>query len=111
MFLPMQKKHKRSWNRDIQRFRDHIESALGHVVYDELKASQMQQLQLYLNARTDTRKTLSQATCNRILAILKTMGQAAVWLDFVPSNEAMKIRLPREDNSRTRFRSVGLCSS
>ncbi|SET35551.1 Site-specific recombinase XerD [Marinobacter segnicrescens] len=102
-FLPMQKKHKRTWNRDAQRFRDHIEPALGDIVYDELRASHVQQLQLFLNAPTKDREALSEATCNRVLAILKTMGQSAVRLDVVSANEAMKIRLLREDNARTRF--------
>jgi len=31
------------------------------------------------------------------------MGQVAVRLDAVPTNEAMKVRLLREDNARTRF--------
>lgn len=61
-------------------------------MYDELKASQVQQLQLRLNAPTETREALSEATCNRILAILETMGQAALRLDVVPSNEAYSKR-------------------
>ncbi|MCW8195723.1 site-specific integrase [Proteobacteria bacterium 005FR1] len=105
-FLPLQKKHKKSWNRDAQRFRDHVEPCLGSVVYEELRAGQVQQLQLKLNSPADDRPALSEATCNRVLAVLKTMGQVAVRLDVIPTNEAMKIRQLRENNARTRFLST-----
>jgi len=102
-YLPLQKKHKKSWGHDIQRFRKHIEPKLGDIVFRELKASQVQQLQLELNSANDRRSALAESTCNRVIALLKTMGQIAIRLDILDVNEAMKIKLLREDNARTRF--------
>jgi len=102
-YLPYQKKHTRSWGHEIQRFRKHIEPRLGNTLFRELKASQVLQLQLDLNAPATHRPALSEATCNRIIAVLKTMGQLAVRMDTIDINEAMKIKQLREDNVRTRF--------
>jgi integrase len=102
-YLPYQKKHTRSWSHEIQRFRKHVEPRLGRTLFRELKASQVLQIQLDLNTPTSHRPALSEATCNRVIAILKTMGQLAVRMDTIDINEAMKIKQLREDNVRTRF--------
>lgn len=102
-FIPLQKKHKKSWDHDIQRFRDYCEPEIGHLRYCDLKASHVQAIQLTLNAPTKDRPAYSNATCNRAIAVLKTMGQLAVRLDVVKVNEAMKIKLLKENNARTRF--------
>ncbi len=102
-FLPLQKKHKKSWSKDAQRFRDYCEPYIGHLLYTDLKASHVQQIQLRLNEPTKNRPAYANATCNRALAVLKTMGQCAVRFDVVPVNEAMKIKQLRENNARTRF--------
>lgn len=43
------------------------------------------------------------ATCNRTLAVLKTMGRYALRQDVLETNEADKVPLLRENNQRTRF--------
>ncbi|MGT6933680.1 hypothetical protein ACRWY4_24075, partial [Escherichia coli] len=43
------------------------------------------------------------STCNRALAILKTMGRYALRQDVLEKNEADKIPLLKENNQRTRF--------
>lgn len=43
------------------------------------------------------------STCNRALAILKTMGRYALRQDVLEKNEADKIPLLKENNHRTRF--------
>jgi integrase len=105
-YLPLQKKHKKSWNHDVQRFRKHLEPRFGWMKYRNLKAAHVQQLQLELNSPTHNRPALADATCNRIIALLKTMGQIAIRLNILDTNEAMKIRLLRENNVRTRFLEV-----
>ncbi|WP_372835909.1 Arm DNA-binding domain-containing protein, partial [Pontibacterium sp.] len=76
-YLPYQKKHTRysSWDHERQRFMKHIEPRYGHLLFRELKASHVLQLQLDLNTANTHRKALAPATCNRIVALLKTMSQ------------------------------------
>ncbi len=102
-YLPYQKKHTRSWSHEIKRFRNHAEPRLGHMLFRELKASHVLQLQLDLNSANSHRKALAPATCNRVIAVLKTMGQLALRMDVIDVNEAMKVKQLREDNIRTRF--------
>ncbi|WP_315980923.1 Arm DNA-binding domain-containing protein [Aliamphritea spongicola] len=106
-FLPLQKKHKKTWKSDIERFKLHIEPLIGHLRYTDLKTTHVQQIQLKLNEPTKDRPAYANATCNRVLAVLKSMGQFAVRFDIVPVNEAMKIKLLKEDNVRTRFLDAG----
>lgn len=102
-YLPYQKKHTRSWGHEIKRFRNHIEPRFGHLLFRDLKAAQILQLQLDLNSPNSRRSALAPATCNRIIGLLKTMGQLALRMDVIDVNEAMKIKQLREDNIRTRF--------
>lgn len=71
--------------------------------FRDLKASQVLQLQLDLNSPNSHRPALAESTCNRVIAVLKTMGQLAIRIDVIDVNEAMKVKQLREDNIRTRF--------
>jgi len=104
-YLPYQKKHTRysSWDHERQRFMKHINPRYGHILFRELKASQVLQLQLDLNTPNSHRPALAESTCNRVVAVLKTMGQLAIRMDVIDVNEAMKVKQLREDNIRTRF--------
>lgn len=102
-YLPYQKKHTRSWIHEVNRFRRNIEPRFGHLLLRELKASQVLQFQLDLNSPHTHRPALAEATCNRVIGILKTMGQLAIRMDELDVNEAMKMKQLREDNIRTRF--------
>jgi hypothetical protein len=51
--------------------------------FAEVTAAQVQQFQLGLAARRRRNKPYTPATCNRILALLKTMSAHAVWLRVV----------------------------
>lgn len=102
-YLPFIKKHKKSWDKDVQRFRDYIEPKLGSIRYALLKAVEVQGLQFSMADLDKTGKTYSAATCNRTLAVLKTMGKYAVQLEVVERNIAMRIKLLKENNIRTRY--------
>lgn len=104
-YLPYQKQHTRpgSWGHEIHRFRKHVEYRVGHLRFRELKASQVLQIQLDLNSPTSHRPALAEATCNRVVAVLKSMGQLAIRMDVIDVNEAMKVKQLRENNIRTRF--------
>ncbi|WP_415902137.1 tyrosine-type recombinase/integrase [Neptuniibacter sp. QD29_5] len=102
-YLPYQKKHTRSWKHEITRFSLHAEPRFGHMLFKDLKASHVLQLQLDLNSANSHRKALAPATCNRVIAVLKCMGQLALRMDVIDSNEAMKVKQLRENNIRMRF--------
>lgn len=101
--LPLTQSRNRSWKNDAQRFRDLIEPKLGGIRYKDLTVAQVQHLQLTLKDGLGFNQAYSPATCNRALALLKTMGNHAVRLGIVEINQAAKIQLLREDNIRTRF--------
>lgn len=101
--LPLTQSRNRSWDNDRQRFRDLIEPMLGDIRYQDLSVAQVQQFQLAMKDGTGFKRAYAPATCNRALALLKTMGAHAVRLGIVEVNQAGKIQLLREDNIRTRF--------
>lgn len=46
-------------------------------------------------------KIFAPVTCNRTLALLKTMGQQAIAWGIIEINQANKIKLLKKDNTRT----------
>lgn len=101
--LPLIKTRNKSWRDDCQRFRNLIEPKLGALKLTDITVAQVQQLQLDLSQGKSGRKPLAPATCNRALALLKTLGTHAVRLGWVEVNQAAKIPLLQENNIRTRF--------
>ncbi len=101
--LPLIQTRNRTWKQDSQRFRTLIEPTLGHLQFADISVAKIQQLQLSLSQGTKERKPLAPATCNRALALLKTLGAHAVRLGLVDTNQAAKIPLLQENNIRTRF--------
>ena len=101
--LPLIQTRNRTWKQDSQRFRTLIEPTLGQQRLTDITVAQVQQLQLKLSQGGKGRKPLAPATCNRALALLKTLGAHAVRLGLVDTNQAAKIPLLQENNIRTRF--------
>lgn len=102
-YLPFIKRHKKSWDKDVQRFTQYIEPRLGRTRYCDLKARDIQQVVFDMLEGRLHGQPYAPSTCNRALAILKTMGRYALRQDVLEKNEADKIPLLREDNQRTRF--------
>lgn len=99
-YLPLAKKRKRTWNDDMARFE--LAKAIHHIRYDALTAQQVLAIQLDLSSDTDEHHPYAAATCNRVVALLKTMGKLAEdYLSVV--NVAMKVFLLPENNARTRY--------
>ena len=102
-YLPLAKKRKRSWSDDISRFK--LCHAIHDVPYDELTPQQVLAIQLDLSNDTNEHIPYAPATCNRAIALLKTMGKLAD--DYIGvKNVAMKVRLLPENNARTRYCNV-----
>ena len=103
IYLPLIKGKNKSWKLDQQRFEYFIGPAFGDMRFEEVTAAQVQQFQLGLKLRKRHGKPYTPATCNRILALLKTICAHAVRLGLVEVNQPAKIQLFRENNVRTRF--------
>ncbi|MCD9550659.1 tyrosine-type recombinase/integrase [Photobacterium carnosum] len=100
-YLPLAQKRKRTWKDDVQRFSYHCNS-ISFLRYDELTANLVMQIQLSMNTATKHRNAYAPATCNRVIALLKTMGKLASQLLDI-QNVAERVALLPEDNARTRY--------
>ncbi|KJF90682.1 site-specific integrase [Photobacterium leiognathi] len=100
-YLPLAKKRKRTWKDDMQRFNDHCHK-IAHLKYSDLNATHVLQIQLAMNNETKLRKAYAPATCNRVTALLKTVGKLATQLLDIP-NVAERVSLLPENNARTRY--------
>lgn len=97
------KRHKKSSDKDVQRFTQYIEPNLGRTRYCDLKVREFQQVVFDMLEGRLHGQPYATSTCNRALAILKTMGRYALQHDVLEKNEVDKIPLLRKDNQRTRF--------
>lgn len=102
-YVPFIKRHKKSWDKDVQRFTQYIEPCLGKIRYCDLRAREIQQVLFDMLEGRIHGQQYAPSTCNRALAILKTMGRYALRQDVLEKNEADKIPLLKENNQRTRF--------
>ncbi len=100
-YLPLAKKRKRSWTDDAQRFKDHCRK-ISSLPYSDLTANHVLQIQLTMNSPSKQRKSYAPATCNRVTALLKTVGKLAAQLLDIP-NVAERVSLLPENNARTRY--------
>ncbi|WP_046030763.1 site-specific integrase [Vibrio vulnificus] len=102
-FLPLAKK-KKTWKDDVARFNRHCQS-IANIRYDELRATDVQQIQITMSNSVGRCGTYKPATCNRVLALLKTLGGLAERLLDIP-NVASRVSLLKENNIRQRFCSI-----
>lgn len=103
IYLPLIKGKNKTWKLDQQRFKALIEPVFGQMRFEDVTAAQVQHFQLTLATKRPGNRTYTPGTCNRILALLKTLSSHAVRLGVVEVNQAAKIQLFRENNVRTRF--------
>ncbi|MBL4822323.1 MAG: integrase family protein [Colwellia sp.] len=102
-YLPYIKQNKKSWAHDKQRYIDYVSKRFGHKYYDEVTALDVQYLQMDMLSG----EGFTKSTCNRTLALLKTMGQQVIAWGIIEVNQANKIKLLKEDNIRSRYFTVG----
>jgi integrase len=100
-YLPLAKRRKKTWALDEKRFRKHC-NAIANIKYNELTVSHVMKLHLTLSETKYKGEYYAPATCNRLLALLKTMGKLAhSMLDI--ANVADRVSLLPENNARTRY--------
>lgn len=100
-YLPIAKQRKITWNDDVSRFNHHCR-LLWNLRYNEIKPVHIQQVQNNMMTATSKREAYQAGTCNRVLALVKTVGKLAEKLLDIP-NVATKISLLPENNARTRY--------
>ena len=96
-YLPVAKQSKASWNKDNQRFRDHIQPVLGYYRLSDITPSQVLTLQQNLMP------SLAVATCNRVIVLVKALYTWAGRQGLTNVHPAKNIALLRENNARQRY--------
>lgn len=103
-YLPMAQKRKKSWKDDAQRFNTFCKK-VALIPYDKLKAIDVQDIQNSMMQEVNGVCKYKPATCNRVIALVKTIGALAERLLDIPNVASRVSQLP-ENNMRTRFCSV-----
>lgn len=96
-YFPWARLHKKSWNKDEQRFRDHIAPVMGNLLLNEITPRHVTHLQSSLC------ETCQPATNNRVIALLKALLRWSLRHEMVTVNPAANIPLLRENNARQRY--------
>ncbi len=98
VYLPYIKQRKQSWLLDERIARQHISSAFGHRQLADVERREVETWLLSLSARG-----LAPATCNRILAVFKSICSLAVTHGLLPVGQSpclgvspFKVRTQRE---------------
>ncbi|SGY91324.1 site-specific integrase [Moritella viscosa] len=100
-YLPLAKRRKKTWGIDEKRFRKHC-NAIANIKYNELTVSHVMKLHLTLSETKYKDKLYAPASCNRVLALLKTMGKLTYSMHDI-INVADRVSLLPENNARTRY--------
>ncbi|WP_241585847.1 tyrosine-type recombinase/integrase [Rosenbergiella epipactidis] len=96
-YLPWAIQSKVSWNKDKQRYRDHLKPTLGSFRLSDITPSHILTLQHKLTS------SLSIATCNRVIVLLKALYTWAGRQGLTNLHPAKNIALLRENNARKRY--------
>ncbi|GAA0492898.1 tyrosine-type recombinase/integrase [Tatumella punctata] len=96
-YLPRAKQTKASWNKDNQRYRDHIQPVLGRYRLSDITPSQLLTLQQKLTS------SMAVATCNRVIVLLKALYTWAGRQGLTSVHPVTNIALLRENNARQRY--------
>ena len=103
-YLPSIKKRKKSWRDDVYRYDTHIAPKFGHLLYQDLRTIDVQQLHLKMTDTINKYGNLyAPATANQVLMILKSLTKYAVSLGVVDTDVCLPVKLFRLNNARTHF--------
>ena len=106
VYLALIMRKLRSWKDHQCRFKVHVEPVIGRYRMEDITGVVLNRLVAQLRpAATGNRKLseLSDATVNRVIALLKAIFATAERLGYVQSNPAKSLKLRRERNQRTRM--------
>ena len=88
IYLPYAKQYKASWDVDERNFRLHISPVLGEIRLDDIT---QRDVEIWFRGLSE--KGLAPATCNRILAVLKSVCALALEYKLFPSGQSPCARI------------------
>ena len=89
---------------DVYRYDTHIAPKFGHLLYQDLRTIDVQQLHLKMTDTINKYGNLyAPATANQVLMILKSLTKYAVSLGVVDTDVCLPVKLFRLNNARTHF--------
>lgn len=97
-YIPWIKITKRSWRLDERLERNHVSAALGQKLLSEITQTEIENWLAVL-----VEQGYSPATCNRVLAVLKTMFSYVVERGVIASSPAKAVRPLNNPGRRERF--------
>lgn len=103
LYVPHIEKHNRAWRDHVSRFNVHVRKELGKLPLHQVSPMALQRLVDNLKPAPSSKKEkLSDATINRVIALLKAFfSKLAAW-GLIASNAARPLKLKRERNQRRR---------
>lgn len=99
IYLPNAKSRKKSYQDDESRLRIHILPIIGHLTWNEINTGTLSQLLSDLKHK----KELSNATLNRIRALLSALFNMAIDYEFIDANPASRVKKFNENNQKERY--------
>ena len=97
-YLPAVKPHKRSYPDDVSRMRLHLNPILGDKLLNEITTPMLNALLV-----EKQQSGLSNASVNRIRALLSTMFNMAIEHEWVITNPVTKVKKFKENNQIERY--------
>lgn len=98
VYLPNAKSRKKSYCNDETRLRIHVLPVLGKLRFEEISVGIVSKFLANL-----TSKGLSNATINRVRALLSSIFNLAIDHEIIVSNPISRIKKYREDNQKERY--------
>lgn len=92
------KTRKRTWQKDLERYRNHIQPSLGGQRLQDIKKPQIQALHTSVRE-----KGLSGASADHVLKVIRQIFSLAIDYEYVEKNPATGVRQYNVDNRVERY--------
>ncbi|MFZ4538617.1 MAG: tyrosine-type recombinase/integrase [Propionivibrio sp.] len=103
LYLCHIKKNLQSWSDHKSRFNVHVRPVIGAIPLCKVGQSELQRLVDNLKPVAADKTCLSDATVNRVTALLKAYFSRLVEWGVISSSPALRLRMLREQNQRRRI--------
>lgn len=110
-YLPVIKTRKKSWDKDLERFKNFVEPILGDIRFQDLTSMDVLRLQQSIAdpKKMKRKRPYAPSTNNRAIAVVKTMSSYALKMGIIKINTALPVSLLKEDNVREKFFDIEEC--
>lgn len=102
LYLQHIKKNLRSWSDHVCRFNVHVRGVIGDMPLCKVGQSDLQRLVDNLKPVSSDKQSLSDATVNRVIALLKGYFSRLMEWGVLPTSPARGLKMRREMNQRRR---------